>query len=265
MAKEDELEAAGPELEELYAASPDEFVRRRDALAKRLRAEGEREHAAQVKALRKPSTPAWAINHAVRSKRSAARKLLAAADALADAQEEALRAGSSDELRAAMPRFGDAVEELVALVRDADADPKLNVAMLNRVRDTLRAVPGDAELRAEMEAGRVSQERKPVGIGGTMATAATRSGGQVGGTGRRRKRGGRAPGATRVREADAAERRAEKAASAAAKRAEQARRRAERAREALDAAEGKLTEAEEEERSSEAELKRARAARADLA
>src|SRR5207253_699169 len=46
------------EVDDLYGLALDEFVPRRDALAKRLRADGRREEAAEVGALRKPSVAA---------------------------------------------------------------------------------------------------------------------------------------------------------------------------------------------------------------
>src|SRR3954451_21313497 len=60
-------------VDELYGLALDEFVPRRDALAKRLRADGRREEAAEVAALRKPSVAAWAANQAIRSQPRAAR------------------------------------------------------------------------------------------------------------------------------------------------------------------------------------------------
>ena len=56
----------------LYGLALDEFVPARDALAKRARAEGRREDAAAIAALRKPSVAAWAANQAIRSQPRAA-------------------------------------------------------------------------------------------------------------------------------------------------------------------------------------------------
>lgn len=47
---------------ELYAELPGDFIRVRDARAKALRADGERELATAVKALRRPTTAAWLVN-----------------------------------------------------------------------------------------------------------------------------------------------------------------------------------------------------------
>lgn len=49
----------------IYGGPPDEFVSRRDALAKELRAERRREDATAIKRLRKPKRLAWALDAAV--------------------------------------------------------------------------------------------------------------------------------------------------------------------------------------------------------
>ena len=46
----------------LYAGAPSDFVAHRDALAKQLRASGDRALAAAVKGLRRPSLGAWYLN-----------------------------------------------------------------------------------------------------------------------------------------------------------------------------------------------------------
>src|SRR5437763_7463382 len=102
-------------VDELYGLALDEFVRRRDALAKRLRADGRREEAAEVAALRKPSVAAWAANQAIRSQPKAARELWAAGDALLAAHEAILAGkGSGDALREASARHRAALRELLA-------------------------------------------------------------------------------------------------------------------------------------------------------
>ena len=52
----------GEELDRLYELPPGEFTAARDEAAKRLRAEGRRELADEVKRLRKPTLPVWLAN-----------------------------------------------------------------------------------------------------------------------------------------------------------------------------------------------------------
>ena len=96
---------------ELFALDPKDFVRERDALAKQLRANGDRDAAAQVKALRRPTVAAWAINAVARDEPEAVRALL---DAAADAR--AARAG--DALRNALATRRNATAQVMRAVRD---------------------------------------------------------------------------------------------------------------------------------------------------
>jgi hypothetical protein len=67
----------------LYALPFEEFIPERDATAKRLRKEGEKDAAAAVAKLPKPSQVAWVANQLGRA---GAGDLLAAGDALREAQ-----------------------------------------------------------------------------------------------------------------------------------------------------------------------------------
>jgi hypothetical protein len=92
----------------LYAGPTEAFVGRRDALAKELRASGRREAAAGIKALRKPSKLAWALDVAVHDARDSFDRLSAAVTGILEAQSGAgdLRAAMG-ELRAAVRGFAD--------------------------------------------------------------------------------------------------------------------------------------------------------------
>ena len=90
------------EIDRIYGVPLDEFVRARDELAKRLRGEGDREAAQAVKALRKPTAGAWALNQAVRRRRRETETLLAAGGRLRAAHEALLEGGDPAALREAM-------------------------------------------------------------------------------------------------------------------------------------------------------------------
>src|SRR3712207_4149986 len=53
---------------DLYALPLDEFTASRDRLAKELKSSGDEEAARRVKAMRKPSLPAWAVNRLARER-----------------------------------------------------------------------------------------------------------------------------------------------------------------------------------------------------
>jgi hypothetical protein len=160
----------------LYGLPLDEFVGARDALAKELRAAGQRDEAAAVKALKKPSVAAWAVNQALRTQAKAARELWQAGDALAAAQEAILGGkGSGADLRAATDRERAAVEPLVDAARGllTASGSDLSDTTIERVRQTLHAGAIDPEAREEIASRRATRERAPQGLfGGGEAVAA---------------------------------------------------------------------------------------------
>ena len=52
--------------DELYRLVPGEFIAARDESTKRARSHGDRQLAAQIRSLRRPTTPAWLANQLVR-------------------------------------------------------------------------------------------------------------------------------------------------------------------------------------------------------
>ena len=156
----------------LYGLALHEFVPERDALAKALRADGRREEAEAVRALRKPTTAAWAVNQVVRTQRKGVRELLAAGDALRRAQAALLRGkgkgrGRADKLRQATDRERAAIDALVEAARgllDRDGH-ELSAATLDRVADTLRAAALDDDARTAVCDGRLVRELRYAGLG----------------------------------------------------------------------------------------------------
>ena len=140
------------EADELYGLPDDEFTSARDALAKRLRGEKRRDEADEVKALRRPSIAAAAINRAVRE--HGADDLLAAGEALRDAHE-ALLAGNGDAkaVREATTRERETVREFARLALGDGATP----ATEEKVRATLHAASVDDDVRELLVAGRLER------------------------------------------------------------------------------------------------------------
>jgi len=153
-------------VEELYGAPLDEFVSRRDALARSLRREGEREEADAVKALRKPSVAAWAVNVLAREERDAVEELLAAGERLRAAHAKLLDGGDPRAVQEAAGAERAAVERLVAAARGvlADAGRPATDASLDRVRDTLHAAASDDAVRELVRAGRVVEDAEATGF-----------------------------------------------------------------------------------------------------
>src|SRR4051812_42676867 len=137
---------AADDADALYGLPLEQFVPERDALAKRLRAEKRREEADEIKALRKPSVAAWAVNQVVRSQPKAARALWDAGDALVPAQHDllsgrgdaaGLRAGGEGEREA----FARVLEAARGVWTGAGRDP--GEGTVERVRETLHAAAID--------------------------------------------------------------------------------------------------------------------------
>jgi hypothetical protein len=154
------------EIDKLYGVPLDEFVHDRDELAKRLRREGEREAADQVKKLRKPSAGAWALNQAVRRRRKETDALLAAGERLRAAHESLMSGGDQAELREAM-REERGLASALADCAEAIASEtgKSGAPLRDRVRSTLHAAAVDEEAREELAKGRFVREREAVGLG----------------------------------------------------------------------------------------------------
>ena len=137
----------------LYALPPEEFTRARNEAERELRKAGEREQADRVKALRKPTAAAAAVNQLVRSHRSEVEAFLAAAAGLRDAQF----AGKGDLGEAARAEQAT-LKKLVELGGDS-------------VRQTLQAAAVDDEVAKELLAARLEREPEPAGFGNLLAHA----------------------------------------------------------------------------------------------
>jgi hypothetical protein len=236
---------------DLYGLPLEEFTAARDEEAKRLRADGDAEAAKATKALRKPSRAAWAINRAVRAEPGATQDLIDAGERLTRAQDAALagKRGGGDDLRAAIAAQGEAIERLA----DA-AGRELGTArgpQIDRVRETLRAVAGDADLRAELESGIVTRDHEASGFGGAAPDAVAKPRG-----GKRTSRA-RGDDARRRRQLETAVKKARHSLELATKRLGEAERRRDSARTVLDEAKRAVKDAERERRESEADVKRA--------
>jgi hypothetical protein len=157
-------EAVEQAARELYGLPPGEFTRARDARVKELRKGGDREAADAVKALRKPTVAAWALNQLARSRAKDVERLLAAGEDLRGAQEELLGGGD----RAAFQEAAAVERELVAEL-SADATTLASEAgergggLREKVAETLHAAALDEDTAADLRAGRLTREREAIG------------------------------------------------------------------------------------------------------
>ena len=229
-------------IDRLYGLPLDEFTAERDELAARLRKEGDRDAAADVKRLRKPSVAAWALNQVQRNDPKQVQALIEAGKRLRDAQEllsgggrKPLDQAADDERRLVTELARHAERELVVAGRSVSG------AVHERLRDTLRAVATDDEAREALSAGRLLRDHTPPASGRCWARSPRPRGGETAPLDVVRassRSGSRRPGPSRTswsgrpprRGARCATRGARRPAAAALERAEaaedQARRRA---------------------------------------
>jgi hypothetical protein len=242
MAKDGDPVELDEELKRLYGAPLDAFIAERDAIGKRLKAGGRDAEAAEVRKLRKPSRAAAAINQAVRADPVAAERLLEAGRGLDAAQAEAVAGGGQAELRQAIARQHEAVERVMESVEGGPGRSPSR-AIVDRARETLRAIAGDRELQQAFAAGRVAGDHEAVGFGFDFGAAAApvRRAPKPDRGGRDRKQS-----AARRRTAEAEVRRSSRSLETALRRVKEAKRRVEAAEQGLDTARERLSEAERE-------------------
>src|SRR5215212_274828 len=99
-------------VQRLYAAPLEDFVAERKQVARELRAAGDKERAAELAKLPKPTPPAWALNALARERPDVIGAWVEVADALRDAS-----ANPGPGLRDAMAAHREATTQLVQLVR----------------------------------------------------------------------------------------------------------------------------------------------------
>ena len=154
--------------DELFALPLEEFIAGRDKLAKELR-KSDKEAAAVLAKLPKPTPAAWAANQVAREEPDLIATLLDAGAALRAAQDAALAGGGAENLRTATQAERRAVDDVMRVaVKLKPAGKPLSRAMADRLRTTLHAAAGDPELRAALSAGRLVGEAQ---AGGTWPFA----------------------------------------------------------------------------------------------
>jgi hypothetical protein len=159
---------------DLYGLPLDRFVPERGALAKALRGEGDKDAAARVAALRKPSVAAWTVNQLVRTQPAAVTTLFDAGVDLRSAQSELLAGrGDAGALREAAQAERRAVDDLAEIARGllSSEGHEPTRATLDRVSETLHAAALDDDSRARVSDGCLDRELRQVGFGAGGAKA----------------------------------------------------------------------------------------------
>lgn len=219
-------------LDELYSAPLDEFIARRTALAKQLKAEGRTEEAAEVGGARKPSVPLWTVNQLARRNKPAVKKVVDASNALG----KALGKGDHDAYTAAQKEQTDALKKVRDAARSLLGKPTDPV--LERVVSAFRTASVDDDLREALLAGRLTEEPEASGFDAVAGLSFAPAD--------RRKQAEKPKRDTnRIKEATKALQQAKADARERERDAREAERAADKARKAAEAAAAAVEDAEE--------------------
>jgi hypothetical protein len=142
-------------IDRLYGLPLEEFTRARNEAARELRKAGQREAAEKVKALRKPTAVAVAVNRLVRGHRGEVEQFMRAAAALRDAQ-----LSGKGGLAAAAQREREELDGLIRIGGEA-------------VRQTLLAAAADDDAAQQLIEARLERELAPRGFGTLLDHART--------------------------------------------------------------------------------------------
>jgi DNA repair exonuclease SbcCD ATPase subunit len=148
--------------EALYGLVPDEFTEARTRAEKDARAAGDRDLATQVKALRRPAVPAWAVNQLVRERGDLVHQVVALGESLREAQS-LLQGNALRELTRQRRRLVAAVTAQVKEVAEGHGQ-RLSDAATRQVEETLQAAMADPRAAEALSSGLLAQPLSSTGL-----------------------------------------------------------------------------------------------------
>ena len=179
------------EIDALFQTPLSEFTAARNALAAKLKTEGEAETAERVKKFAKPPISAWVANQLYWRHRKAFDRLLAAGEQFRKAQAAQL-AGKSADLRAPLEArraaLGDLTKRAGEVLRDAGHPAAPDT--MRRIMTTLEALATYGEDPGAPPAGRLTNDVDPPGFE-ALAALVPRGGNSASARASADKRGGR--------------------------------------------------------------------------
>ena len=151
--------------DELFRLPLSEFIPARNALAAKLKKDGDSDQGERIKALSKPPVSAWVINQLYWKHRSAFDRLLAAGDEFRNAQAAQL-AGKSTDLRGPLDARREALTELTKLAAEVlrEAGHPASPDMMRRIMTTLEALATYGNHSGAPPAGRLTADIDPPGF-----------------------------------------------------------------------------------------------------
>jgi hypothetical protein len=156
--------------DELYGLSPAEFTAARDDQARQARASGQRDEAAAIKKLARPTASAWLVNQLARTAPEAIARLVAVGAALEEAQRNLV----GERLRELSTERRQVINDLLprAIEISSQAGQPASAATMGEVRGTLEAALADSGARAAVQSGRLTKALAYAGLGEVDLTAA---------------------------------------------------------------------------------------------
>jgi hypothetical protein len=146
-------------LRRLYTGPPSEFVAARNAAAKELKAAGDRETAAEVAKLRRPSVQDWALNTVAVEHRDEMGAALDAAARMRDAQAAAVEGRGGSDVRGAVAELRERSQRVVSLAADAVADTgRAPGSLLGTLAARLGEVAASETAAEQLRAGHLGSE-----------------------------------------------------------------------------------------------------------
>jgi len=154
--------AVEEEIGRLFELPPEEFTAARDELAKRLAGEGRSEQSKAIKALRRPTVAAWAVNQLARRRPAEIEELLKAGASLRRAQRKVLSGVRGADFREASEERRRLVTRLVRLAEEIlEEAGRGSAGAAEAVRSTLEAASLDDQAGEQLRQGRLSKELPP--------------------------------------------------------------------------------------------------------
>ncbi len=136
-----------PSRADLFLVDPNEFVALRTELVRELRARGEKEEAAAVKSLRRPTVPVWALNQVANEHRDLVEQLMTTAEEARAAQQAMLDGRDADDFRAALARRREAMSTVSNAAHDVvEASGRAPDTYAREIENTLNVVVASSQL-----------------------------------------------------------------------------------------------------------------------
>jgi hypothetical protein len=161
--------------DELYALPPQRFTAARDAAVAEAKSSGDRDLAAALAAMKRPTLAAWLVNLVALKQPSAVQGLTELGQTIREAQGSVTPTQLRD-LSAQRRRELDAIVATARTLAMDSGEAEPGRAHLAEVESTFAAAMADDDSARLVRAGRVLKSLSYAGFGGSVGTVAPRSG-----------------------------------------------------------------------------------------